>query len=118
LQEKASGVTPAGFFSALARLLGASISMTRVEQIVEEHVRLGDRNALEFLLTHRRSLSADLKGRSDCDLSIYIGQIDDVIIAIEAGLLRLKTRPVRLPHTTGRRRRPHGAQKRTQNLAP
>jgi hypothetical protein len=63
-----------------------------IEGIVDAYVRLGDRRALEDLRTHRRKLAVDLKGRGGpYDFSIPIGQIDEEIAVIEAGLERLNT---------------------------
>ena len=54
--------------------------------------RLGNRRALEDLRTLRRKLAVDLKGRAGYDFSLPIGQIDDDIAVIEAGLDRLAGR--------------------------
>jgi hypothetical protein len=40
---------------------------------------------------HRQRLAVDLKSRSGYDFSLPIGQIDEEIAIIEAGLSRLKT---------------------------
>jgi hypothetical protein len=63
--------------------------LTKVEQIVDEHVQLGNRRALEYLLTHRRRLAVDLKSRDISDFNIAIDQNDHVITAIQAGLDRI-----------------------------
>jgi hypothetical protein len=60
-----------------------------IEQIVDAYVRLGNRPALDDLRTHRQKLAVDLKGRSGYDFSLPIGQIDEEIAVIEAGLDRL-----------------------------
>jgi hypothetical protein len=63
-----------------------------IEGIVDVYVKLGDRRALEDLRIHRRKLAVDLKGRHGAyDFSLPIGQIDEEIAAIEAGLERLNT---------------------------
>ena len=54
------------------------------------YVMLGDRQALEDLRMHRRKLALDLKGRrGSYDFSLPLGQIDEEIAIIEAGLERL-----------------------------
>jgi hypothetical protein len=60
-----------------------------MEQIVDAYVRLGNRRALEDLRKHRQKLAVDLKGKTGYDLSLPIGQIDQEIAVIEAGLERL-----------------------------
>ena len=61
-----------------------------IEGIVDAYVMLGDRQALEDLRMHRRKLALDLKGRrGSYDFSLPLGQIDEEIAIIEAGLERL-----------------------------
>jgi hypothetical protein len=60
-----------------------------IEQNVDAYVRLGNRHALEDLRTQRHRLAVDLKGRTGYDFSLPIGQINDEIAVIEAGLDRL-----------------------------
>jgi hypothetical protein len=62
-----------------------------IEQIVETYIRLRNRRGLEELMMHRQRLAVDLKGRSGYDFSLPIGQIDDEISIIEAGLSRLRS---------------------------
>lgn len=62
-----------------------------IEQIVESYIRLRNRRGLEELMMHRQRLAVDLKGRSGYDFSLPIGQIDDEISIIEAGLSRLRS---------------------------
>ena len=57
-----------------------------MEQIVDAYVRLGNRSALEDLRMHREKLAVDLKGRAGYDFSLPIGQIDQELAVIEAGL--------------------------------
>jgi len=65
---------------------------TAIEGIVTAYVALGDRGALEDLRMHRRRLAIDLNGRSGpYDFSRPLGQINEEIAAIEAGLERLNT---------------------------
>ena len=74
------------------RLAGERMTKA-IEGIVDAYVKLGDRRALEDLRMHRRRLAVDLKGRSSgsYDFSLPLGQIDEEIAAIEAGLERLNT---------------------------
>ncbi|KJC37806.1 hypothetical protein [Bradyrhizobium sp. LTSP857] len=73
-----------------------------IEQIVDTYVRLKNRRGLDQLMMHRQRLAVDLKSKSGYDFSLPIGQIDEEIAIIEAGLSRLKadaadlaaTRPV------------------------
>ena len=60
-----------------------------IEQIVDAYVRLGNRSALEDLRMHREKLAVDLKGRAGYDFSLPIGQIDQELAVIEAGLDKL-----------------------------
>jgi len=71
-----------------------------IEGIVDAYVTLGDRRALEDLRMHRRRLAVELKGRSGSrsyDFSLPLGQIDEEIAAIEAGLERLNTALTKSP---------------------
>jgi hypothetical protein len=91
-KQRADGVTPASFPGTAGQVMGRTpINVTQIEQIIDEHVKLGNRQALEFLLTHRRRLAVDLKGRAGSDFSLPIDQIDQIIALIEAGLDRLRT---------------------------
>jgi hypothetical protein len=60
-----------------------------IEQIVDAYVRLNDGRALEDLRLHRQRLAVDLKHRTGYDFSLPIGQIDEEIAVIEAGIERL-----------------------------
>lgn len=62
-----------------------------IEQIVETYVKLKNRRGLEELMLHRQRLAVDLKGRSGYDFSLPIGQIEEEIAIIEAGLVRLRS---------------------------
>ncbi len=86
----------AGFFA------GTDFMPSAIEQIVDTYVRLKNRRGLDQLMMHRQRLAVDLKSKSGYDFSLPIGQIDEEIAIIEAGLSRLKadaadlgaTRPV------------------------
>ncbi len=61
-----------------------------IEQIVDIYVRLKNRRGLDELMMHRQRLAVSLKSRSGYDFSLPIGQIEEEIAVIEAGLGRLK----------------------------
>jgi hypothetical protein len=61
-----------------------------IEGIVDAYVKLGDRRTLEDLRMHRRKLALDLKvRRGSYDFRLLLGQIDEEIAVIDAGLERL-----------------------------
>ncbi|MDA9392449.1 hypothetical protein CO683_24495 [Bradyrhizobium ottawaense] len=60
-----------------------------IELIVEGYARLKDRQSLEELRMHRRRLAVDLKARTGIDCRASITQVEQDIVAIEAGLLTL-----------------------------
>jgi hypothetical protein len=60
-----------------------------MEQIVDAYVRLNNRRGLEDLRMHRLKLAIDLKERAGYDFSLPIGQIDQEIAVIAAGLEKL-----------------------------
>ena len=74
----------AGFFA------GTDFMPSAIEQIVDTYVRLKNRRGLDQLMMHRQRLAVDLKSKSGYDFSLPIGQIDEEIAIIEAGLSRLK----------------------------
>ena len=68
-----------------------------MEQIVDAYVRLGNRSALEDLRMHREKLAVDLKGRTGFDYSLSIGQMNEDIAVIKAGLENLDRQIVSTP---------------------
>jgi hypothetical protein len=71
-------------------LQGEELGTKAIEGIVDTYVKLGDRRALEDLRMHRRKLALDLKvRRGSYDVNLPLGQIDEEIAVIEAGLKRL-----------------------------
>ncbi|MCP3466703.1 hypothetical protein [Bradyrhizobium sp. CCGUVB23] len=62
-----------------------------IEQIVDAYVRQKNRRGLDALMMHRHRLAIDLKSRSGYDFSLPIGQVDEEIAIIEAGLSRLRS---------------------------
>ncbi|MBR0848241.1 hypothetical protein JQ543_10870 [Bradyrhizobium diazoefficiens] len=65
-----------------------------IEQIVDSYVRLKNRRGLDELMMHRQRLAVELKSRSGFDFSRPVGQIEEEIAIIEAGLSRLKAESV------------------------
>jgi hypothetical protein len=60
-----------------------------MELIVDGYTRLKDRQSLEALRMHRRRLAVDLKAQAGFDPRLSIGQIEQDIAVIEAGLQTL-----------------------------
>jgi hypothetical protein len=69
---------------------GTNVMPRAIEQIVDSYVRLKNRRGLDELMMHRQRLAVELKSRSGYDFSLPIGQIDEEIAIIEAGISRLK----------------------------
>jgi len=66
---------------------------TAIGQIVGAYVWLNNRRALEDLRMHRQRLADGLKSRTGYDFSLPIGQLEEEIAVIEAGLERLNRAP-------------------------
>ncbi|MGY3240067.1 hypothetical protein ACVMAJ_006957 [Bradyrhizobium sp. USDA 4448] len=60
-----------------------------IEMIVSGYARLGDRQTLENLRTHRRHLAVDLKARTGFDCRASIAEIEQDFAFIEAGIKTL-----------------------------
>ena len=73
------------------RVFWTGVMPSAIEQIVDIYVRLKNRRGLDELMMHRQRLAVDLKSRSGYDFSLPVGQIDEEIAIIEAGLSRLKS---------------------------
>jgi hypothetical protein len=78
------------FVRRACHFAGTDFMPSAIEQIVDSYVRLKNRRGLDELMMHRQRLAVDLKSRSGYDFSLPIGQIDEEIAIIEAGLSRLK----------------------------
>lgn len=63
-----------------------------IEQIVGAYVELGNIRALQDLKLHREKLAAVVRDRTDSNFTVLLGQIDDDIAAISAGLDLLRRR--------------------------
>ena len=57
-----------------------------IELIVDGYARLKDRQSLEDLRMHRRRLAVELKAKTGFDYRSSIVQVEQDIVAIEAGL--------------------------------
>jgi hypothetical protein len=60
-----------------------------IELIVSAYVQVGDQDALDAMLDHRRKLSADLSARTGYDFSVPRSAIETEMNAIAAGLAAL-----------------------------
>jgi hypothetical protein len=63
---------------------------TAIEIIVANYVATNQLNALLDLKAHREQLAASIRSRADFDLGVLLGQLDDDIHAIDAGIRRLR----------------------------
>lgn len=70
---------------------------TAIDAIVDAYVKLGDSRSLEGLKAQRLRLAAASRDRTDFDFSLLLGQIDNEIIAIDAGLESLREVPSHPP---------------------
>jgi hypothetical protein len=68
-----------------------------IDAIVDAYVKLGDSRSLEGLKAQRLRLAAASRDRTDFDFSLLLGQIDNEIIAIDAGLESLREVPSHPP---------------------
>ena len=61
-----------------------------IEQIVAIYVDLGQLVTLQDLKAHRENLATSIRGREDFEYSLLLRQIDDDVVAIDAGIRRLR----------------------------
>ncbi|MET0969925.1 MAG: hypothetical protein ABWY18_12030 [Tardiphaga sp.] len=61
-----------------------------INLIVAAYVRTGQLAPLQDLKTSREKLAGQVRGRSDFDFGVLLGQLDDDISEIEAGIRRLR----------------------------
>jgi hypothetical protein len=83
-------IVPPALVASRGLFCGAIAMPSAIEQIVDAYVRLKNRRGLDELMMHRQRLAVELKSRSGFDFSRPIGQIDEEIAIIEAGISRLK----------------------------
>jgi hypothetical protein len=65
--------------------------ISAIESVVAAYVQARQIDALLDLKAHRERLAATIRGRADFDFGILLGQLEDDIAAIEAGIRRLRT---------------------------
>ncbi|MDA9510934.1 hypothetical protein XI09_41025 [Bradyrhizobium sp. CCBAU 11386] len=70
---------------------------TAIELIVAGYVKVRDRHALTDLLSHRRTVLAQLQAVSGINPENAVKAIQDELAVIEAGLEELKPPPGSLP---------------------
>jgi hypothetical protein len=58
--------------------------------VVAAYVQTGQLAALQDLKAHREQLAASIRDRTDFDFHVLLGQLDDDISEIEAGIRRLR----------------------------
>ncbi|MDB5501392.1 MAG: hypothetical protein JWR89_1294 [Tardiphaga sp.] len=61
-----------------------------IEEIVAAYVQLGQLDALHDLKAHREKLAASIRDRLDFDFGVLLGQLDDDLHEIDAGIRRLR----------------------------
>ncbi|KZD21281.1 hypothetical protein AB7813_28230 [Tardiphaga sp. 20_F10_N6_6] len=68
-----------------------------IELVVAAYVDTNQLSALQDLKVHRETLAASVRNRMDFNFGVLLGQLDDDIREIEAGIRRLRasmeTRP-------------------------
>lgn len=61
-----------------------------IESVVMAYVQTGQLDVLLDLKAHRERLAASVRDRADFDFGVLLGQLDDDIGIIEAGIRRLR----------------------------
>lgn len=61
-----------------------------IETVVVAYVQTGQLEVLLDLKAHRERLAASVRDRADFDFGVLLGQLDDDIGIIEAGIRRLR----------------------------
>lgn len=61
-----------------------------IESVVMAYVQTGQLDVLLDLRAHRERLAASVRDRADFDFGVLLGQLDDDIGIIEAGIRRLR----------------------------
>jgi hypothetical protein len=60
-----------------------------IEAVVAAYVHTNQLDALLDLKAHREKLAASIRDRTHFDFGVLLGQLEDDIVAIEAGIRRL-----------------------------
>ncbi|MGM4919387.1 hypothetical protein [Tardiphaga sp. 813_E8_N1_3] len=61
-----------------------------IELVVAAYVDTNQLSALQDLKAHRETLAASVRNRMDFNFGVLLGQLDDDIREIEAGIRRLR----------------------------
>ncbi|MGM4992398.1 hypothetical protein [Tardiphaga sp. 841_E9_N1_2] len=61
-----------------------------IELVVAAYVDTNQLSALQDLKVHRETLAASVRNRMDFNFGVLLGQLDDDIREIEAGIRRLR----------------------------
>jgi len=61
-----------------------------IETVVAAYVQTDQLDALLNLKAHRERLAASIRDRADFDFGVLLGQLEDDIDAIDAGIRRLR----------------------------
>lgn len=61
-----------------------------IEAVVAAYVQTNQLDALLDLRAHREQLAASIRDRGDFNFGVLLGQLDDDMSAIEAGIRRLR----------------------------
>lgn len=73
-----------------------------MEAVVAAYVQTNQLDALLDLRTHREQLAASIRDRGDFNFGVLLGQLDDDISAIEAGIRHLRAMGDSRPDTASR----------------
>ena len=63
-----------------------------IEAVVAAYVHTNQLDALLDLKAHREQLAASIRDRTHFDFGVLLGQLEDDLVAIEAGIRRLHAR--------------------------
>ena len=62
-----------------------------IELVVAAYVETNQLSALQDLRQHRATLAASIRDRSDYNFGVLLGQLEDDVRAIDAGIRQLRT---------------------------
>lgn len=61
-----------------------------IEAVVAAYVQTNQLDVLLDLKAHRENLAASIRDRADFNFGVLLGQLEEDIVAIEAGIRRLR----------------------------